>query len=66
PDRLPERLAPQVVERRANGAYRLALGDYTELEMLMGMLRAHGIRVQEMEVMRPDLEEVFVQIMSRH
>jgi ABC-2 type transport system ATP-binding protein len=66
PDRLPERLALQVVERRANGAYRLALGDYPELETLMGVLRAHGIRVQEMEVMRPDLEEVFVQIMSRH
>ena len=65
PDRLPEQLLPEVVERRANGAYRLALKDYVELENLMHELRAAGVRVQEMEVMQPDLEEVFVQIMRR-
>jgi ABC-2 type transport system ATP-binding protein len=65
PDRLPEQLMPQVVERRANGAYRLALKDYVEMEGLMRDLRASGARVQEMEVMQPDLEEVFVQIMRR-
>ncbi|MBI4196079.1 MAG: ABC transporter ATP-binding protein [Betaproteobacteria bacterium] len=65
PDRLPERLAPRVVERRANGAYRLALGDYNDVEGLMGEIRASGVRVQEMEVMQPDLEEVFVQIMQK-
>ena len=65
PDRLPEQLVPEVVERRANGAYRLALKDYVELENLMHELRAAGVRVQEMEVMQPDLEEVFVQIMRR-
>jgi len=65
PDRLPERLLPEVVERRANGAYRLALKGYVELEDLMRELRESGVRVQEMEVMQPDLEEVFVQIMHR-
>ena len=65
PDRLPGRLMPQVVERRANGAYRLALQDYLEVERLMGELRASDVRVQEMEVMQPDLEEVFVQIMRK-
>jgi ABC-2 type transport system ATP-binding protein len=54
-----------VVERRANGAYRLALKSYVELEDLMRELRESGVRVQEMEVMQPDLEEVFVQIMHR-
>ncbi len=65
PDRLPERLVPQIVERRANGAYRIALRDYLEVEGLMGELRAGGVRVHEMEVMQPDLEEVFVQIMHK-
>ena len=65
PDRMPECIAQGVVERRANGAYRLALGEYGELETLMRELRDAGVRVQEMEVMQPDLEEVFVQIMHK-
>jgi hypothetical protein len=28
-------------------------------------LRAAGVKVHEMEVMQPDLEEVFVQIMNK-
>ncbi|MGZ8267099.1 MAG: ATP-binding cassette domain-containing protein [Burkholderiales bacterium] len=65
PDRLPESLGLRVVERRADGAYRLALKDYDELENLMAALRSDRIKVHEMEVMLPDLEEVFVQIMQR-
>jgi ABC-2 type transport system ATP-binding protein len=65
PDRLPERLAAEMVERRANGAYRLALRGYGELETLMHELRVSGVRVDELEVMQPDLEEVFVQIMQK-
>ena len=62
---LPDALAPLVVERREDGAYRFALKDYIEVENLMAQLRAAQVRVQEMEVMQPDLEEVFVQIMHR-
>ncbi|MGZ8229365.1 MAG: ATP-binding cassette domain-containing protein [Burkholderiales bacterium] len=65
PDRLPDSLGLRVVERRAHGAYRLALKDYDELENLMAALRSDRIKVHEMEVMLPDLEEVFVQIMQR-
>jgi ABC-2 type transport system ATP-binding protein len=64
-DRLPEGLSPRVVERREDGAYRLALADYVELESLMHQLKTAQVRVQEMEVMQPDLEEVFVQIMRK-
>jgi ABC-2 type transport system ATP-binding protein len=60
---LPAALEPLVVERREDGAYRFALKDYIEVENLMAQLRAAQVRVQEMEVMQPDLEEVFVQIM---
>jgi ABC-2 type transport system ATP-binding protein len=66
PDRLPDSLAAHVTERLEGGAYRLALKNYDEVESLMATLRAAGIKVQEMEVMQPDLEEVFVQIMNKN
>jgi len=64
PDQLPQPLAARVTDRREGGAYRLALRDYIELETLMHELRSARVRVVEMEVMQPDLEEVFVQIMA--
>jgi len=66
PDALPPALVPLVVERREGGGYRLALKDYVEVEDVMAQLRTAQVRVQEMEVTRPDLEEIFVKIMSRH
>jgi ABC-2 type transport system ATP-binding protein len=65
PDRLPDSLAPLVAQRR-EGGYRLALSDYTEIERVIAELRTSGVAIQEMEVMSPDLEEVFVQIMNKH
>ncbi len=65
PNALPAALEPLVVERREDGACRLALKDYVEVESVMAQLRKAQVRVQEMEVMRPDLEEVFVQIMQK-
>ena len=63
-DRVPEALASRVTERLEGGAFRLALKDYDEVENLMRELRAAHVKVHEMEVMQPDLEEVFVQIMQ--
>jgi len=65
PDRLPKSLTPLVTER-GEGRYRLALPAYTEVERVLAELRNAGIEIQEMEVLQPDLEEIFVQIMSRH
>jgi ABC-2 type transport system ATP-binding protein len=65
PDRLPDSLAPLVAQQR-EGGYRLALSDYTEIERVIAELRTSGVAIQEMEVISPDLEEVFVQIMSKH
>jgi len=65
PDRVPDALASRVTERLEPGAYRLALRDYEEVESLMAELRASRVKVHEMEVMQPDLEEVFVQIMRQ-
>jgi len=64
PDRVPETLAGLVTLRR-EGGYRLALRDYAEVERVIAELRSAGIGIQELEVMQPDLEEIFVQIMNR-
>jgi ABC-2 type transport system ATP-binding protein len=64
PDRLPESLGTLVAQRR-EGGYRLALRDYNEVERVVAELRASNIGIQELEVMHPDLEEVFVQIMNK-
>ena len=64
PDTLPDAIKPMVVSH-ADGGCRLALKDYVQLEDIMAAIRNAGIKVQEMEVMQPDLEEVFVQIMQQ-
>ncbi len=60
---LPATLKAFVTERRDDGAFRLALPEYSGLEDVLRVLRESGVRIQELEVMQPDLEEVFVQIM---
>jgi ABC-2 type transport system ATP-binding protein len=52
-------------QRRGDGAWRLDLDGYAELETVLAGLREAGLLVTEMEVAPPDLEEVFVRIM-RH
>ena len=64
PDRLPPGLQARVVQRREDG-YRLALPDYVEVERVLAELRAAGVEILELEVMQPDLEEIFVQIMRK-
>ena len=66
PDRLPAALEPHVKERREKGEYRIALKDYDEVADLIASLRAEGVKVHELEVLHPDLEEVFVQIMNKN
>ena len=62
---LPQQLETLVAERRDDGAIRLALPEYPEVERVMAALREARVAVKEMEIMQPDLEEVFVQIMRK-
>jgi ABC-2 type transport system ATP-binding protein len=62
---LPRPLAPRLAERREDGALRLALPDYAAIEAVMAVLREARVAVLEMEILQPDLEDVFVQIMNR-
>jgi ABC-2 type transport system ATP-binding protein len=64
PHELPAALRPLLAQESADG-FRLALGDYVEVERVMSELRVAGVKVQEMEVQQPDLEEVFVKIMNK-
>jgi ABC-2 type transport system ATP-binding protein len=64
PDILPDAVRPLVLSH-ADGSCRLMLDDYVQLEPIMAAIRLAGITVQEMEVVQPDLEEVFVQIMRK-
>ena len=61
---LPDALKP-LLAGSDDGNYTLALAEYTELERVMAQLRVTGCQVQEMELLQPDLEEVFVKIMNR-
>ena len=65
PDHLPDDLQSMLTQH-SDSSYTLALPDYSELEKVMSRLREAGIAAQEIELLQPDLEEVFVKIMSTH
>ena len=51
--------------RDPDGGWRFSFGDYAELESLLANLRGVGLRVTEMHLQEPDLEDVFTDIMQR-
>ena len=48
-----------------DGGWRFNFGEYAELESLLADLRSMGIRVTELRLQEPDLEDVFTDIMKR-
>ncbi|MBC7944239.1 MAG: ABC transporter ATP-binding protein [Burkholderiales bacterium] len=64
PNELPPPLQPMQIAK-GEKSFTLKIGDYAEIERVMAELRMAGIAVQELELQQPDLEEVFMQIMSR-
>ena len=63
PHQLPAALKP-LLAAESEGEFRLALREFDQLEGVMAALRVAGATVLELEVMPPDLEEVFVKIMK--
>ncbi len=49
----------------AGGSFRFRLKDYDEVAMVLAPLRAAVLHIDEMEVMAPDLEDVFMQVMNQ-
>ena len=63
-DTLPAALLPLVVEQ-AEGKYLLGLSSFQALESVLAELRQAGVTVQEMALLQPDLEDVFISVMNR-
>ena len=53
------------LQRDADGSWRINFSEYADLETLLADLRSAGIRVLEMQLHEPDLEDVFTDIMKR-
>ncbi|MGB9150572.1 MAG: ABC transporter ATP-binding protein [Burkholderiales bacterium] len=63
PNILPDVLKPQLRSEH-NGSCTLELASYDSLEGVLAQLRNENIAVKELEMIQPDLEEVFVSIMG--
>ncbi|MGQ5522830.1 ATP-binding cassette domain-containing protein [Chitinimonas sp. PSY-7] len=64
PDALPAALQPLLVAEQ-DGAYHLRLDDYNTLEGILALLRESGVGVRDIEIVKPDLESVFLDVMGR-
>ncbi|MBY0439515.1 MAG: ABC transporter ATP-binding protein [Burkholderiales bacterium] len=62
-------LPPAIAARnpvRDGDVVSIALDAYGDLEQILAELRVAGESVQELEVIQPDLQDVFMQVMTRH
>lgn len=59
-------LPPELMERvtTADGRYVVRLTDMAELEQLLCALRMNGAIIAELDLVKPDLEEVFLHLMQ--
>ena len=64
PQRLPEVLLPHL-RSKENDVFTLALNETKELENVLATLRTAGIRVEDLQVIEADLEDVFVEIVRQ-
>ncbi|SDX57796.1 ABC transporter ATP-binding protein [Nitrosomonas oligotropha] len=62
PDTIPVALQPLTISHD-QGYYVLAIEEYFQLENVMAVLRSTQTQVLELQILQPDLEEVFVKIM---
>ena len=61
---LPAALAARVRDSH-DPVHTLRLRSYAEVEGVLAQVRESGARIEELELLQPDLEDVFVQIMNR-
>lgn len=48
-----------------DGSYLIPLRDFSEVEPILSEVRMAGCRLTELELLQPDLEDVFVEIMNK-
>ena len=64
PDILPIKLQ-SLVENYTDNCFILKINSYSSIEGVLATLRVEQIKILEMEVIQPDLENIFVQIMDK-
>jgi len=64
PDVLPPALEP-LAQRQPDGAVVLAVHRHADVADVIVAIRAAGTVIEELRILEPDLEEVFLQIMGR-
>ena len=62
-DTLPFELQP-LLESNAEGCFILRVNNFSKIESVLAELRMAQLQVLEMELMQPDLKEVFIKIMA--
>ena len=63
-----EELPPLLTAKRIKQTgvwHYFSIHDYAEVEALLGEFRQRGVVIQKMELAEPDLEEVFLKVMSK-
>src|SRR5881409_3363869 len=60
--KLPASLAPRA--RVTGRIAQVTAHDASEVEMILGQLRAAGVKIEDLEIGRADLEDVFLEIMQ--
>lgn len=63
PPRLPDALRPQLLGQEGE-VFRLSLRACGDLEPMLAVLRENGVTVTDLEVVRPDLEDVFLELVK--
>src|SRR6185312_2711627 len=54
------------VAARDGKQFTLELAGYADLEPQLARLRTEGVEIVDIEIDRPDLEEVFLRVMEKH
>jgi ABC-2 type transport system ATP-binding protein len=62
---LPPALAARVQSREGD-TVSIPLDDFADLEPLLAQVREAGGEIHDLEVVQPDLQDVFLQVMTRH
>lgn len=63
PDQLPSSIQTQQMGYHS-GCYELKIESYTQIESILAQLRQANIEIIEMQLLQPDLEDVFVNLMN--
>ena len=66
-DTLPDEITQDHSEKPdGEGRYHISFNEYSEVEQIAAALNKSGVKIVEMEIAPPDLEDVFIAIMEQH